>query len=94
MKTLANLMLTALFVLVAAQAQSILAQGTLERSILGSVVEQQENKDTGDRTVVVEVKLDTTVDGVELKLPDQVVEGAKTIALNNWTLVKGKGLIT
>ncbi|HEY5839177.1 MAG TPA: hypothetical protein VIT19_09085, partial [Pyrinomonadaceae bacterium] len=94
MRNLTSLMFVALFVLVPVNLRPASAQGTLERSILGAVVEQQEQDKTKDRTVVVEIKLDTTVDGVEVTLPEELVKAAMVVPLDGSKTVKGKDGIT
>ena len=90
MKNLASLMFVALFVLMPVDLRSAAAQGTLERSILGAVIEQQEQEKTKDRTVVVEIKLDTTIDGVEVALSEELVKAATVVPLDGSKTVKGK----
>ena len=95
MKTLWPLWLVALFLLIPAHQQSASArQGTLERSILGSVVEQREKSETRERSVVAEIRLDTPVDGVELELPKELVGAATLVELASWRPAKGKDGIT
>ena len=94
MKNFALTILAALFLLVPTHLQSASAQGVLERNILGVVVEQQEQEKTKERTLVVEIKLDTTVDGVELELDKEIANAAALVELAGWKAVKGKNGIT
>ena len=77
MKNLASLILVALFALINSHSASA-QQGQLERSVIGVVVAQeQEDKETRKRSVMLEIRLDSPADSVDLELPNDLRNAAE-----------------
>ena len=98
MKNFGSLILVALFALINSQSASA-QQGQLERSIIGVVVAQeQEDKETKKRSVMIEIRLDSPADSVDLELPNDLRNAAEIFDLGtgffDWNGEKGKSGIT